>query len=167
MDRTARDYPVGNLRVSDADRDGALSELTDAFQVGRITADEFDQRSGQVLRARTGAEIAAVLNDLPRTPPVRMGGAPRGTNLRPRDAMPASRLAAGAAAVTIAALVVGSTVMAAISREHARNLVLARLGLPPVGFDWGAVAPGGFVVAFILLIVLLRVMRPGRRDRRW
>ncbi len=44
-----RDYPPGDLRVSDTDRDLALSELSEAFQVGRITAGEFDQRSGQVL----------------------------------------------------------------------------------------------------------------------
>src|SRR3984885_5464439 len=65
MDTDARGFPLGDLRVSDADRDRALSELCEAFQVGRITADEFDQRSGQVLAARTGKELAALLADLP------------------------------------------------------------------------------------------------------
>ena len=65
MDRPARDYPPGDLRVSDADRDRALSELSEAFQAGRITADELDQRSGQVLGARTGGELTAPLADLP------------------------------------------------------------------------------------------------------
>ncbi len=42
MDTPTRDYPPGDLRVSDADRDRALSELSKAFQAGRITADELD-----------------------------------------------------------------------------------------------------------------------------
>jgi hypothetical protein len=65
MDSAARDFPPGDLRVSDADRDRALAELSEAFQVGRITADEFDQRSGQALAARTGKELTALLADLP------------------------------------------------------------------------------------------------------
>jgi len=65
MDSAARDFPPGDFRVSDADRDRALAELSEAFQVGRITADEFDQRSGQALAARTGKELTALLADLP------------------------------------------------------------------------------------------------------
>jgi Domain of unknown function (DUF1707) len=65
MDSAARGFPPGDLRVSDADRDRALAELSGAFQVGRITADEFDQRSGQALAARTGSELTALLADLP------------------------------------------------------------------------------------------------------
>jgi len=56
MNTALRDYPVGELRVSDADRDRALRELSDAFQAGRITTDEFNQRSGQALVARTGKD---------------------------------------------------------------------------------------------------------------
>ena len=65
MGGVGRGFPPGDLRVSDADRDRALSELSEAFRVGRITADEFDQRSGQTLRARTGKELTALLADLP------------------------------------------------------------------------------------------------------
>jgi Domain of unknown function (DUF1707) len=65
MDGVGRGFPSGDLRVSDADRDRALSELSEAFRVGRLTADEFDQRSGQALRARTGRELTALLADLP------------------------------------------------------------------------------------------------------
>jgi hypothetical protein len=76
MNTAARDYPAGSLRVSDADRDRALSELSEAFQAGRITADEFGQRSGQALAARTGEELTALLTDLPlgRVPAVRTCG---------------------------------------------------------------------------------------------
>ena len=47
-------FPAGDLRVSDAERDRALSELTEAYEAGRITAEEFDQRSTTALSARTG-----------------------------------------------------------------------------------------------------------------
>jgi len=61
----ARGFPPGDLRVSDGERDRALSELSEAYQVGRITAGEFDHRSTQALSAQTGKELAAVLADLP------------------------------------------------------------------------------------------------------
>ncbi len=98
MDGTARGYPHGDLRVSDADRDRALSELTEAFQVGRITADEFDQRSSQVLSARTGKELTVPLADLPadRAP------ATAATAQVPRVAV--KRIVIGASAVSAAAL---------------------------------------------------------------
>ena len=65
MDAAGRGFPPGHLRASDAERDQALSELSEAYQAGRITADEFDWRSTQALIARTGEELAAPLADLP------------------------------------------------------------------------------------------------------
>ena len=65
MGTDARGFPPGDLRVSDGERDRALSELSEAYQVGRITAGEFDHRSTQALSAQTGKELAAVLADLP------------------------------------------------------------------------------------------------------
>jgi hypothetical protein len=65
MCRDARGFPPGDLRVSDGERDRALSELSEAYQAGRITADEFDHRSMQALSAQTGKELAALLADLP------------------------------------------------------------------------------------------------------
>ena len=41
MQTATRNFPSGDLRVSDADRDRAVSELSEAFQAGRITAEEF------------------------------------------------------------------------------------------------------------------------------
>ena len=69
MDGVDRGFPPGHLRVSDADRERALSELGEALRVGRITAGEFDERSGQALRSRTGKELTALLADLPLAGP--------------------------------------------------------------------------------------------------
>src|SRR6202451_2368242 len=79
MGTAGRDYyPPGDLRVSDAERDRALSELSEAWQAGRITAGEFDQRSAQVLGARTGKELTVPLADLPPA-----GRAPAGRGYAP------------------------------------------------------------------------------------
>jgi Domain of unknown function (DUF1707) len=68
MESVPRRYASGDLRVSDADRDQAVAELSEHFQAGRLTADELDERIGLALRARTGNELACVLADLPAAP---------------------------------------------------------------------------------------------------
>src|SRR6201999_2820571 len=55
-----------DMRVSDADRDLVVTELSEHFQTGRLTQDEFEDRSGRALRARTGAELDELFTDLPR-----------------------------------------------------------------------------------------------------
>lgn len=47
------------------DRDHAIDVLKVAFVQGRISMDEFDARVGQVLTARTRAELATVTDDIP------------------------------------------------------------------------------------------------------
>jgi hypothetical protein len=65
MDTTPRGYPAGQIRVSDADRDAAASELGEHFQAGRLTVAELDERAGQALSARTGEDLADLFSDLP------------------------------------------------------------------------------------------------------
>ena len=60
---------TGGLRVSDAERDTAVSELSTHFQVGRLTMDEFDERSDQALRAKTRSDLAVLFTDLPSAAP--------------------------------------------------------------------------------------------------
>jgi len=54
------------LRVSDADRDAAVSELGEHFQEGRLDRDELEDRTGRALLARTGSDLDELLADLPR-----------------------------------------------------------------------------------------------------
>jgi len=68
MNTATPDDRSSRLRVSDADRDGAIAELSTHFQAGRLTADEFEERAGQALQARTAADLAALFTDLPRQP---------------------------------------------------------------------------------------------------
>lgn len=65
MDTPARDFPQGAIRVSDAERDAAVAELSQHYQHGRLTATEFDERSGQAFAAKTGDQLHALFVDLP------------------------------------------------------------------------------------------------------
>jgi hypothetical protein len=69
MNTTLENYPAAELRASDADRDAVLSELSEHFQAGRLTAEEFDERAGQALAARTYGELRNLLRDLPAAHP--------------------------------------------------------------------------------------------------
>lgn len=173
MDSATRNYPPGDLRVSDADRDQAVSELSAAFQSGRITADEFDQRSSQALHARTGKELTALLTDLPldRAPAARATDLERAHRvLATRIAMGASAAAALALASLAAANALSTTGSNLAKRELARQILAGRglsVPLPPApGFDWvGTITPAVIAVLLVAAIIVLRVTRTGRARR--
>ncbi len=52
-------------RVADADRDRAVTQLREHVVEGRLTLDEFSERIGLALEARTVGDLRAVLVDLP------------------------------------------------------------------------------------------------------
>lgn len=114
MDNQTGSYPRADIRVSDAERDQAVAELGEHFQAGRLTPEEFDERSGHALQARTGRDLTALFGDLPRPavadpwaggpvagpvgqelPPVRRGAGP----------LPAARFILG---VVIVAIIAGN-----------------------------------------------------------
>jgi hypothetical protein len=166
MERAGWHYPSGDLRVSDADRDRAVSELSEAFQVGRITADEFDERSGQALTARTGKELTALLADLPVQRAVSTGT----TAVERAHRVMATRIALGtsaaaafvfASASAAAALSQGPTLQ---QREMIRDMMIRQGITPPQGllvrppFDWpGTIAPGAIAVLLVVLMIYLGV----------
>ena len=172
MDRAGWNYPSDHLRVSDADRDRAVSELSEALQAGRITADEFGQRSGQALAARTGKELTALLADLP----VERAPAARTAPERARRVL-ATRVAftAGAAAICFSAVAAASALShgPTLQQREILRQVTGRHGLPvPPGVPPGphviwagaAVAPGAIAVLLVALVVYLGV-RLARGDR--
>jgi hypothetical protein len=173
MGAAGRDYyPPGDLRVSDAERDRALSELSEALQAGRITADEFDQRSGQVLGARTGKELTVPLADLP---PAGYAPAVRATALERPQRIRAPRLVIGAsvAATCFAAAAVSSAISSGptLGQREFLQAMAARQGitlpLPPAqGFNWaGTITPGVIAILLVVLVVFLSVTRADRTDR--
>ncbi|GAB2452796.1 DUF1707 SHOCT-like domain-containing protein [Nocardia tengchongensis] len=54
--------------VSATDREHALDELSRHFSVGRLSAQEFEERSSQVWQARTRRQLAEPFADLPAPP---------------------------------------------------------------------------------------------------
>ena len=153
MDTEGSDFPQGHLRVSDAERDQAVAELSEAYQAGRITADEFDWRSTQALMARTGEELAAPLADLPLGHgPVDAAAADTATPRR-ADSYLVSRLTIGTflTAICFGAVAVSSA-------------------LHP-GVDWTvAMTPAAVAVFCVMLVIALRVRTrrgrlPGRRGQ--
>jgi len=174
MERAGWNYPSGDLRVSDADRDRALHELGHAFRAGRLTADELDQRSGQALSARTGSELTALLCDLPLDEVIAARAAAEERAHRIR----ATRIAMGACSAaafvfTLSALSAAfKPGMSPQQRQWARDIMTQQgmhvpAGFPPnPGFDWaGTMVPG--TIALLLVVVLITLgVRLSRTRRR-
>jgi hypothetical protein len=140
---TTRPFPPGNLRVSDADRDRALAELSEHFQAGRLTSEEFGERSDLALQARTGADLAALLADLPR--PQASGPPAPQAGTRP----PARGLAGSRSVVLAVGAVTAVVAVAAITAGLNGGL--------------GGHGAGVLVPVLIVLLVIRRLASPGRR----
>jgi hypothetical protein len=56
------------VRASDADRDRAVDALAAASAEGRLTLEEYSERSGAALTARTRGDLASLTADLPAAP---------------------------------------------------------------------------------------------------
>ena len=56
------------MRASDAERDQAVETLACAAAEGRLTLEEYSERSGAALQARTLGELTALTDDIPAGP---------------------------------------------------------------------------------------------------
>jgi len=61
----ATDDPI---RASDADREVVVAALRDAYTAGRLTMEEFDDRTSAAYQARTWGELRKLTIDLPTQP---------------------------------------------------------------------------------------------------
>jgi len=77
--------PATPIRIGDAERDKAVSDLGDHFAAGRLDRDEFDDRADQAMQARFSTDLTPLFADLPASQPaaptappgaVRAGGPP-------------------------------------------------------------------------------------------
>jgi hypothetical protein len=75
-------------RVGDRERDEVMVVLSDSFAEGRLTREEFDERSAKALAARTGADLAVLTADLPAA------GQDRARAVAPHQRRPAQRVRA-------------------------------------------------------------------------
>ena len=75
--------PVGDFRVSDADRHQVIERLQRHTSEGRLTLDEFETRLAEVHEAKTGDALRNALRELPAgTAPRGFGGFGRGYRSR-------------------------------------------------------------------------------------
>jgi hypothetical protein len=75
------------MRASDADRDRVVDRLREALAEGRLTADEHAERLDAVFQAKTYAELAPIVHDLPMAGGTRPPAAPVFPDVR--DDLPA------------------------------------------------------------------------------
>jgi uncharacterized protein DUF1707 len=154
METPARGFPRGAIRVSDAERDAAVAELSQHYQAGRLTADEFSDRSGRALEAKTGDQLHALFDDLPPvaagSPPLEEAGPV--TTIAPAAVQPPRRLGPGR---TVAIFIVGYVL--------AGNLISALVSTTSA--DWSS-AVGAIIPVLIFGLIFLRLIRPLRHRRR-
>jgi hypothetical protein len=68
---------LDTLLIGDAERGQVVDELKRHCGDGRLTLDEYSERLDEVFAARTSADLARSLRDLPGPLAVAAGGAPR------------------------------------------------------------------------------------------
>jgi hypothetical protein len=57
-----------DLRIGDAERDTAMTQLREHFAAGRLTLDELTERIDSALTAKTQSQLDAIMADLPQPP---------------------------------------------------------------------------------------------------
>jgi hypothetical protein len=70
-------------RIGDKERDAAVAALGEHFAAGRITQEEFDERSSAAWQARTASQLAPLFADLPLPHGVPYQGWPPPQGARP------------------------------------------------------------------------------------
>jgi hypothetical protein len=116
----------GRWRASHADREQVVDALKAAFVQGRLTADELDERAGQALAARTYADLAALITDLPADPapaPQPAPGRQPAPARRPQNTAASRAVKAGAGAIGVAMIALGAAI--AVAGEPAAAAVIA------------------------------------------
>lgn len=58
-----------NMRIGDSEREAAVTELQNHHAAGRLSTEEFNDRMGKALEAKTGSELSALFYDLPGSGP--------------------------------------------------------------------------------------------------
>jgi hypothetical protein len=81
------------IRISDADREAAVSALGEHYASGRLSKDEYDERASQAYTAKTASAVRPLFTDLPAPHPPVLGRSStqpgyRATSQPPQGATP-------------------------------------------------------------------------------
>ncbi|HEU4945681.1 MAG TPA: DUF1707 domain-containing protein [Kribbella sp.] len=74
---------IGPIRIGDAERDEAVAALSEHFVAGRLTQEEFEERSDQATRARYTDDLSPLFADLPDHAALQPGSRTRSPGFRP------------------------------------------------------------------------------------
>jgi hypothetical protein len=152
-------FREGNLRASDADRELAVSMLQRAAAEGRLDHDELDERVQRALVARTYAELAETVIDLPLPPdPARSG---RRRRPEPLPAW-ASRGGRGRSLRMVAGTTIGGWMLRAVRHNPSLLIVLVPLLALAATFAL-CFALLWLTVVAVAMMAGVRGIGPGRR----
>jgi hypothetical protein len=138
-----------------ADRERTMDVLKAAYGEGRITKDEFDLRAGRAMSARTYAQLAAVVADLPAGP--HLGVMPYQPGYYPAVSPPTSGLAIGSLVCGIAELftfgfaAIPAVILGHLARAHIRETGERGDGMAVAGLVLGYLAIGIWTLIIIVL----------------
>jgi hypothetical protein len=138
------------MRTSTADRERAMDVLKAAYGEGRLTKEEFDERSARVLASRNYAELGAIVADLPVGPYL-----PPGPNqvaplpYYPPTGETTNGLAIGALVLSLLGFSLPAVIMGHISRSQIRRTGQRGDGIAVAGLVFGYLG-----MAFWALIII-------------
>jgi hypothetical protein len=142
------------MLASTADRDRTMDVLTAAYGEGRLTKEEFDERSDRVLAARTYGELGAIVADLPAGPfmPPAPYQAPLPPYYQPTTAT-TNGLAIGSLILSLLGFSLPAVIMGHISRGQIRRTGQQGDGIAIAGLVFGYLG-----MAFWTLIIVAGVV---------
>jgi Domain of unknown function (DUF4190)/Domain of unknown function (DUF1707) len=141
------------MRAASADRDRTIDVLTAAYGEGRLSKDEFEARCSRVLGARTYAELATIVADLPAGP--LSGVMPYQSGYYPAAMPPTSGLAIASLVCGIAELfTLGIAAIPAVILGHAARSHIKRTGERGDGMAIAGLVLGYLCIAGWALVLI-------------
>lgn len=147
---TAGSY--GQMRATDTDRDKVHSLLQAAYADGRLTWDEFDTRSSDLLAAKTYDQLSVLTTDLRRPAQVVLpAGYPAAFGARPRTNQ-----------VAIIAMVCGLIQFAFLGPIASIPAIIcghvARSQIRRTGEDGDGMALAGLILGYVGIVIPLAIV---------
>jgi len=159
-------YPYGQPRyvqpgmlAAAADRERTMDVLKAAFGEGRLTKEEFDSRSGRVLSARTYADLAAIVADLPAGPgglaPYHLGYYPPVLPTPPTSGLAVASMVCGIAEIfTLGLAAIPAVILGHLARGQIRQTGERGDGMAVAGLILGYLGIAGW--AFVIMVIASR-----------
>jgi hypothetical protein len=159
-------YPYGqaryvqpNMLAAAADRERTIDVLKAAFGEGRLSKEEFDSRSARVLAARTYADLAAVVNDLPAGPAGPVGPVmpyhpyyPQVAPLPPTNGLALGAMICGIAEIfTLGLAAIPAVILGHLARGQIRQTGERGDGMAVAGLVLGYLAIAGWALVILLV----------------